>query len=120
MASCLRRFLMHMAGVRGWRAEITGELRQASRESRHIYRWGAGQDVPFVHEDHLFGDGERISGQVGDHDDGEAPLPVNLGDEFEHVAAQGWAQGGERLVQQHHWPVAEQGAGQRDSLALTA
>ena len=77
-------------------------------------------DAALVHDDDAVGDRQRFGLVVGDHDEGGAeprlqPLQFDL-----HLFAQMRVERRQRLVEQQHARLADDGAGERDALALAA
>ncbi len=63
---------------------------------------------------------ERLFLVVGDEDEGDADLALDLAELQLHLLAQLLVQGAQGLVEQQHLRPADQGAGQGHALALAA
>ena len=77
-------------------------------------------DAALVHDDDAVGDRQRLGLVVRDHDEGGAelrlqPLQLDL-----HLLAQMRVERRQRLVEQQHARLADDGAGERHALALAA
>jgi len=73
----------------------------------------------FHHDDDV-GHGQSLALVVGDEDGGDAGLALDLLQFDPHLVAQVRVEGGERLVEQQHVGLDDNGAGQRDALLLAA
>ena len=72
-----------------------------------------------MQHDHAVGDLQRVQDVVGDHDYSDAAL-LDLLDQLQPAPGLGYAQGGERLVEQHQPAAPMDEAGQLDRLPLAA
>ena len=77
-------------------------------------------DVAGVEDDDAVGEGHGLDLVVGDVDHGGVEAVVQLGDLDPHLDAQAGVEVGERLVEQEHARVADDGAADGDALALAA
>ena len=73
-----------------------------------------------VHDDDAVGDGERLLLVVGDVGDGQAELLLQLADLVADAAAELGVEVRERLVEEQHLRLEDQGARDRDALLLAA
>ena len=73
-----------------------------------------------VHDDDAVGDRQRLLLVVGDVDDGEAELLLDLADLLADMAAELGVEIGERLVEEQHLRLEHQRAGDGDALLLAA
>ena len=77
-------------------------------------------DPAVVHHRDPVGHGQGLALVVGDEDEGDAGLALDLAQLRSHVLAQLEVEGGERLVEQQHRGLDRQGPGDGDALALPA
>ena len=77
-------------------------------------------DHAAVHHDDPVGDRQRLLLVVGHVDHGDAEPPLQLADLLAHAAAQPRVQVGQRLVEQEHGRLEDEGAGDGHALLLAA
>src|SRR5262249_52444766 len=82
-------------------------------------RWALGDDAGVDADDpgEVGGDGVEL---VGGHDDGDAVVLVEMGEEVEDVVAGFDVDAGGRFVEEEELGTTDQGAGQEGALLLTA
>ncbi len=76
-------------------------------------------DTTGLHHHHPIADRQGFGLIMGDHQRGNADFVLNAADLELHLFAQVGVQVGQRLVEQQHWRLDYQCAGQCDPLALT-
>ena len=77
-------------------------------------------DVAVLHDDDLVGHGQGLFLIVSDEDEGDADLLLNLLQLALHALAKLCVQSAERLVEKKHLGLIDKGAGDGDTLLLTA
>ena len=77
-------------------------------------------DLARVHDHDLIGHGQRFLLVVGDEDEGDADLLLNVLELLLHLLAQLQVERAERLVEQQHARLVDERAGDGDALLLTA
>ena len=77
-------------------------------------------DLARVHDHDLIGHGQRLLLVVGDEDEGDADLLLNVLELLLHLLAQLQVERAERLVEQQHARLVDERAGDGDALLLTA
>ena len=77
-------------------------------------------DHRIAHDDDLVGHRHRLLLRVGDHDEGDPRLALDLLELHHHLLAQVVVERPERLVEEEHGGLADEGAGEGDPLLLAA
>ena len=77
-------------------------------------------DASGIDESHQVRQVRGIEGRMDRHQDREAGLPSQSVDQPDHVDPQARVEPGKGLIEKHQRPPTNQGASQRDTLALTA
>ncbi len=109
----------HRAAQHVLAADEAGHVGVA-RRNEDVARAGRLLDAALGHDHDRVGDGDRLELGVGDVDEGDAELLLHATQLAAHAQAQIFIEGGERLVEQQHARIGDQGARQCNALLLAA